>query len=576
MTDGFDFSGNGGEDGGYGGAAGSSVLTPGGAYSYGMNLAASAIAPSSPVLAFILGSVLGGGFQDQSDAGGSYSGNDPFTDSWNPDSFTGNSYADPFTTQADDYYDPLNALPDFPVPAADNNILLASDDGPRAAPRSLGVKTLPGEGPTIVPTSWGPAPPPLSSDLTGPPITEGNSPISGPQPDATDQSLGPPSPDAPPSPTPTATGQPTPTPPVTPSAGGPAVPDYNPTAWIDAPNVYIPPSPPPIDTWPTAGLNAPPITSAATSTSDITTWPMHIEGVGDVPQDQAFGVWGVPQDQAFKDPDQVIRNALDLWTRINEPPPPTYKLSPPMDQIVTNAIVTALATPLTLIGDMLRLTGPNAPDTGGEIRQRLRPFPYSPGQLAMGSTMEGVFQLMAGGPAMAEAATELLGSGLLAAGTLSPVESELGTLAVETAVGGQTGTAAIEGSVQEISAARSLIERITHQPATDAMIRDFLMFRNAYNEERASMELNGIQFEGFDEYIVPGGDINIGMLRGSRAADFAAANELAGIDSLPPEYVWHHHPDFGRMVAIDRDIHEQLSHWGGVSIWKQLFGVDYR
>jgi hypothetical protein len=152
---------------------------------------------------------------------------------------------------------------------------------------------------------------------------------------------------------------------------------------------------------------------------------------------------------------------------------------------------------------------------------------------------------------------------------------KLGTLAEVIEVGGQTGTAAIEGSAQEISAARALIERITHQPATDAMIRDFLMFRNAYNEERASMELNGISFEGFDEYIVPGGDVNIGMLRGSRAADFAAANELAGIDSLPPEYVWHHHPDFGRLVAIDRDIHELLRHWGGVSIWKHLFGVDY-
>lgn len=139
----------------------------------------------------------------------------------------------------------------------------------------------------------------------------------------------------------------------------------------------------------------------------------------------------------------------------------------------------------------------------------------------------------------------------------------------------QAGTAAIGVSVQEISEARSLMERITHQPATDALIRDFLMYRNAYNEERAFMKMDGVPFEGFDEYILPGGDINIGMLRGSRAKDAAAANEIAGIDSLPPEYVWHHHPDFGRMVAIPRDIHDQLPHWGGVSIWKGLFGVDY-
>ncbi len=54
------------------------------------NAAASAVAPTSPILGFILGKVLGGG------AGGA------FDDGPSENPFTGSSYADPFTTEADE------------------------------------------------------------------------------------------------------------------------------------------------------------------------------------------------------------------------------------------------------------------------------------------------------------------------------------------------------------------------------------------------------------------------------------------------------------------------------------------
>ncbi|MER5222910.1 HNH endonuclease [Streptomyces flaveus] len=134
-------------------------------------------------------------------------------------------------------------------------------------------------------------------------------------------------------------------------------------------------------------------------------------------------------------------------------------------------------------------------------------------------------------------------------------------------------------TVAEVREAETIIQKVTGEAASQAQIRDYIAYKRAYQAERAELAIDGAPFEGFNEHIFQWqgkrGDVNIGMLRGSRAKDAEAANKLLGIDSPGPDWVWHHHPDFGRMVLIPRDVHDQVRHWGGVAIWKRLFGVDY-
>ncbi|MET9913396.1 HNH endonuclease [Streptomyces sp. NPDC006476] len=140
------------------------------------------------------------------------------------------------------------------------------------------------------------------------------------------------------------------------------------------------------------------------------------------------------------------------------------------------------------------------------------------------------------------------------------------------------GGMAIGGTLEE-ARAKELIESILGETATKTMVQDFVMFKKAYQSERKWMELEGVALEGFEAHILQVGskkfDVNIGMLRGSRREDAKAALKLLGIDKLPDGFVWHHHPDFGRMVAIPKVIHDQ-SHWGGVAIFKSIFGVPYK
>jgi hypothetical protein len=134
-------------------------------------------------------------------------------------------------------------------------------------------------------------------------------------------------------------------------------------------------------------------------------------------------------------------------------------------------------------------------------------------------------------------------------------------------------------TVSEIRVAERVIELSTGAPATSKQVESFLLLKRLFHEERAALSMDGAAFEGFEEHIFEWagkrGDVNIGMYRGSRAKDAAAANKMLGIDDPGPDFVWHHHPDFGRMVLIPRDIHEQVRHWGGVAIFKRLFGIDY-
>jgi hypothetical protein len=78
-------------------------------------------------------------------------------------------------------------------------------------------------------------------------------------------------------------------------------------------------------------------------------------------------------------------------------------------------------------------------------------------------------------------------------------------------------------------------------------------------------------------------DVNIGMLCGSREADFAAANNMAGLATTPTaenapnlDCVWHHHEELGRMQLVKRKAHQDQPHTGGVKVWEQAMGIpDY-
>jgi len=57
---------------------------------------------------------------------------------------------------------------------------------------------------------------------------------------------------------------------------------------------------------------------------------------------------------------------------------------------------------------------------------------------------------------------------------------------------------------------------------------------------------------------------------GTRAGDYAAANQAAGLDSTPEGYTWHHAQEPGVMQLVDRGVHAATGHTGGYSIWGTL------
>lgn len=52
---------------------------------------------------------------------------------------------------------------------------------------------------------------------------------------------------------------------------------------------------------------------------------------------------------------------------------------------------------------------------------------------------------------------------------------------------------------------------------------------------------------------------------GSRAGDYRAANQAAGLDKTPEGYTWHHHQDGTTMQLVPRKIHAETGHTGGFS-----------
>jgi hypothetical protein len=166
--------------------------------------------------------------------------------------------------------------------------------------------------------------------------------------------------------------------------------------------------------------------------------------------------------------------------------------------------------------------------------------------------------------------------GLDAVGAALPIVPSLGTLrrvnrlhdAFELTQEARRLSRTASGKLSRI--AEKEVEAVRAAKATE----DYKTIKAAYNREKSLV--TDAPIENFKEYIHPGGDVNIGLLRGSEKADFAAANRLAGFEATPPGFTWHHHTDLGRMVLVPTDVHEKLGHWGGVAIWSRMTGTAYR
>ena len=65
-------------------------------------------------------------------------------------------------------------------------------------------------------------------------------------------------------------------------------------------------------------------------------------------------------------------------------------------------------------------------------------------------------------------------------------------------------------------------------------------------------------------------DLNKAIERGEISSAQFNSEQLKAIaagDSTIPNLTWHHHQDIGRMQLIPTNVHEELGHIGGYSIW---------
>jgi HNH/ENDO VII superfamily nuclease len=114
-------------------------------------------------------------------------------------------------------------------------------------------------------------------------------------------------------------------------------------------------------------------------------------------------------------------------------------------------------------------------------------------------------------------------------------------------------------------------------PLPTAAIRDaYKKIFTRYHMEKEVLRAEGrfARFEANEVYR----DVNIGVLRGSRKVDFAAADRAAGITEayrVNNGFVWHHHEDLGRMQLVKIFRHEQIerNHAGGVAVWERMLGL---
>ncbi len=72
-------------------------------------------------------------------------------------------------------------------------------------------------------------------------------------------------------------------------------------------------------------------------------------------------------------------------------------------------------------------------------------------------------------------------------------------------------------------------------------------------------------FPDFSPYSIKDVKIEYGK---TRYVDFSTANKAAGFDKTPVGYTWHHSEKYGLMQLVPEELHEQVRHTGGVSIYK--------
>ncbi|MDR3690724.1 MAG: HNH endonuclease [Fimbriimonas sp.] len=75
-------------------------------------------------------------------------------------------------------------------------------------------------------------------------------------------------------------------------------------------------------------------------------------------------------------------------------------------------------------------------------------------------------------------------------------------------------------------------------------------------------------FPDFGEHVIA--DVHIQPTK-TRYLDQMAANAKRGLPK-EPDYIWHHHQDYGRMQLVRGDIHRATGHHGGFKLWRPFVG----
>lgn len=105
---------------------------------------------------------------------------------------------------------------------------------------------------------------------------------------------------------------------------------------------------------------------------------------------------------------------------------------------------------------------------------------------------------------------------------------------------------------------------------------EFKALNNIRNKELAGglhpktkVPFNKKAYPDFTNYLYKNGKNDVKIVpTGSRKSDAMAANKIAGYQTTPKNYTWHHHQNKGRMQLVKKKIHLLTGHTGGFSIWK--------
>jgi RHS repeat-associated protein len=130
---------------------------------------------------------------------------------------------------------------------------------------------------------------------------------------------------------------------------------------------------------------------------------------------------------------------------------------------------------------------------------------------------------------------------------------------VSAALKGVGLAAGLVGSMKQ-SAFRDALEGSADQAA----VKGATGLRNSHLAESVHPK-TGIPFDkaGYPDFSgVAKAEVKISQT-GTRAGDFRAANQAAGMKNTPEGYTWHHHQDGTTMQLVPRDIHAKTGHTGG-------------